>query len=57
MLVAAKNEERNLGRCLSTLSPAERIIVIDSHSQDRTAKLVEENGAELVQFNYTGGYP
>ena len=57
VLVAAKNEERNLGRCLSTLSPAERIIVIDSHSQDRTARLVEENGAELVQFNYTGGYP
>ncbi|MBP1695157.1 MAG: glycosyl transferase, group 2 family protein [Deltaproteobacteria bacterium] len=57
VLVAAKNEERNLGRCLSTLSPAERIIVIDSHSQDRTAKLAEENGAEVVQFNYTGGYP
>jgi glycosyltransferase involved in cell wall biosynthesis len=57
VLVAAKNEEQNLGRCLSTLSPAERIIVIDSHSQDRTAKLAEENGAEVVQFNYTGGYP
>ncbi len=57
VLVAAKNEERNLGHCLSTLSPAERIIVIDSHSQDRTAKLVEETGAEVVQFDYTGGYP
>jgi glycosyltransferase involved in cell wall biosynthesis len=57
VLVAAKNEERNLGRCLSTLSPAERIIVINSHSQDRTAELAEENGAEVVQFNYTGGYP
>jgi len=56
-LVAAKNEERNLGRCLSTLSPAERIIVIDSHSQDRTVQLAQENGAEVVQFNYTGGYP
>jgi glycosyltransferase involved in cell wall biosynthesis len=57
VLIPAKNEERNLGRCLSTLSPAERIIVIDSHSHDRTTKLAEENGAEVVQFNYTGGYP
>jgi glycosyltransferase involved in cell wall biosynthesis len=57
VLVATKNEERNLGRCLSTLSPAERVIVIDSDSQDRTAQLVEESGVELVQFNYTGGYP
>ena len=57
VLIAAKNEERNLGRCLSTLSPAERIVVIDSHSQDATASLAQENGAEVVQFNYSGGYP
>ena len=56
-MIAAKNEDRNLERCLATLSPAERIIVIDSHSQDRTAKMAEENEAEVVQFNYTGGYP
>jgi glycosyltransferase involved in cell wall biosynthesis len=57
VLIAIKNEEKNIGRCLASLSTARRVIVIDSHSHDRTATLAQEWGAEVFQFSYSGGYP
>jgi glycosyltransferase involved in cell wall biosynthesis len=57
VLVAAKNEEPNIGRCLSHLGPASKVILLDSNSQDRTAEIAAEMGAEVVQFKYSGGYP
>ena len=57
VLVATKNEEANIGRCLAALSPARRVIVIDSHSVDSTVQISIEGGAEVVQFEYCGGYP
>ena len=57
ILIAAKNEESNIGRCLATLSLVERVAVIDSQSHDNTEKIAKEHGAEVVQFNYRGGYP
>ena len=57
VLLAARNEEVNIRKCLATLGPVERIIVIDSFSKDRTATIATELGAEVVQFTYTGGYP
>lgn len=57
VLLAVRNEEPNIRRCLSALAPAQRVIVADSHSTDRTAAIAAEFGAEVVQFAYTGGYP
>ena len=57
ILLAAKNEAVNLPRCLAALEPAERIIVLDSHSTDETATIALKLGAEVVQFDYRGGYP
>ena len=57
VLIAAKNEEANIGRCLAALSPAQCIIVIDSHSQDATIQIAQKAGAEVVQFDYRGAYP
>jgi glycosyltransferase involved in cell wall biosynthesis len=57
VLIAAKDEERNIGRCLVSLSPAERVIVVDSQSKDRTASIADEYGAEVIQFGYSGGHP
>jgi glycosyltransferase involved in cell wall biosynthesis len=56
-LIAAKDEARNIGRCLASLSPAERTIVVDSQSRDQTAAIAADQGAEVVQFEYRGGYP
>jgi glycosyltransferase involved in cell wall biosynthesis len=57
VIVAAKNEEANIARCLASLSPAARVLVIDSQSSDQTARISREWGADVHQFVYRGGYP
>jgi len=57
VLIAAKNEQANIRKCLATLGPAQRVVVVDSHSLDSTADWATELGAEVVQFRYSGGYP
>ena len=57
VIIAAKNESENIGRCLKALGKAERVVVVDSGSSDGMVGIVEATGAELVQFEYSGGYP
>lgn len=57
VLLAVKNEEANVARCLQALHRVARVVVIDSHSTDQTAAIARAAGAEVVQFNYRGGYP
>ena len=57
VLLAARNEDANIGKCLAALAPAERIIVVDSHSQDQTCEIAQAKGVEIIQFDYPGGYP
>lgn len=57
VLIAVKNEEANLARCLAALKPAARVVVIDSNSTDRTTAIAKANSCEVVQFDYRGGYP
>ena len=57
VLLAVKNEEANLPKCLASLAPAERVILLDSQSHDRTNEIANSYGAEIVQFHYSGGYP
>ena len=57
MLVAARDESKNIHRCLSALAPAQRVIVLDSHSIDETPAIAASAGAEVIQFDYEGGYP
>lgn len=56
-LVAAKNEQANIPRCLAALAPASRVVVLDSQSSDQTPDIALAAGAEVVQFTYAGGYP
>lgn len=57
VILAAKNEATNLPKCLAALKQVQRVVVVDSQSTDNTAGIVQENGAELVQFHYTGSHP
>ena len=58
MLLAAKNEEANIRKCLSSLTSVQEVYVVDSGSSDDTARIAEEEfGAKVVQFDYMGGYP
>ena len=56
-IIATRNEEANIDYCLQSLYPVERVIVVDSNSQDATRKIARERGAETVEFKYQGGYP
>jgi glycosyltransferase involved in cell wall biosynthesis len=42
ILVLTKNEERNIGACLKHLSFSDDIVVLDSHSTDRTCEIAAE---------------
>jgi len=56
-IVAARNEARNLPRCLESLRDVGEVYVIDSQSTDATAQIAESYGAHVVQFHYQGGWP
>lgn len=57
VLVPAKNEELNLPGCLESLSRADEVFVVDSHSCDRTLEIAEQAGARAVQFPFNGHWP
>lgn len=56
-IVAARNEARNLPRCLESLRDVAEVYVIDSQSTDATVQIAESYGAHVVQFHYQGGWP
>jgi glycosyltransferase involved in cell wall biosynthesis len=56
-IVAARNEARNLPRCLESLRTVEEVYVIDSQSTDATVQIAQAYGAHVVQFHYQGGWP
>lgn len=57
VLIAARNESANMRKCLASCVAAQRVIVVDSASADGTADIAMAEGAEVVQFQYTGSYP
>lgn len=57
VLLAVRNEEANLPKCLGSLARAQRVVLLDSQSQDSTAEIAANYRAEIVQFHYSGGYP
>jgi len=48
-VVLAKNEEKNLPRCLKNLDWVKEVIVIDDYSSDNTKKIAEKFGAKVYQ--------
>src|SRR5208337_4303456 len=57
VIVAARNEEKNLPRCLEALRDVGEVYVIDSQSTDATPEIARSCGAKVVQFHYQGGWP
>lgn len=51
-LVSSRNEGHLLGRCLDSIAFCDEIIVIDIDSQDDTAAVAEERGADVVRHAY-----
>jgi glycosyltransferase involved in cell wall biosynthesis len=57
VIIAARNEEKNLPRCLEALRDVGEVYVIDSGSTDATPEIARSLGAKVVQFHYQGGWP
>ena len=57
VIIPVRNEARNLPRCLRSLAKVGEVYVIDSQSTDETCDIAESFGANVVQFNYRGGWP
>jgi glycosyltransferase involved in cell wall biosynthesis len=51
-IVPTLNEENNILDCLATLSWAERRVVFDCFSTDRTVELAQQAGAEVIQHPF-----
>jgi glycosyltransferase involved in cell wall biosynthesis len=54
VIVLTYNEERNIGECLSTVSWADEIIVVDSGSTDRTLEKAAGHATQIVTLPWEG---
>jgi glycosyltransferase involved in cell wall biosynthesis len=52
-IVLTKNEEQHIGACLDSLAWADRRVVFDSFSTDRTAEIARAHGAEVIQHLFS----
>ncbi len=57
VIVTVKNEAQNIGRCLAALGDFDEVVVVDSHSEDGTAAIAAQAGAQVEQFRWNGRYP
>ena len=49
------NEEDKIRRCIESVQPvADEVVVIDSHSTDKTREIAQEMGAKVVAHDFLG---
>ena len=53
-VVISLNEERNIERAVKSVLWADEIIVIDSHSEDRTREIAQTLGARVIERDWPG---
>ncbi len=57
VLILTYNEEKHIRRCLASLLPvAKRIVLIDSYSTDKTVDIAREMGAEVLRNRWPGNH-
>lgn len=56
VVIIAKNEEKNILRCLESLRFCTEVLVIDNNSSDKTVSLARKWGARVENFPDTGDY-
>jgi len=57
IVIAAKNEARNIADCVASAAFADEVLVLDSGSTDNTVALAEQAGARVVQTDWPGYGP
>jgi (heptosyl)LPS beta-1,4-glucosyltransferase len=53
-VIITRNEERNIERCLRSLSWAGEIILVDSHSTDNTVSIAEKFNCRIISTDWLG---
>ena len=57
LVMIMKNEERSLRRCLEAVKPlVDRMIVVDTGSEDASVRIAEEMGAEVFFFSWINDF-
>ena len=51
-IILTLNEQEHITDCIASLAWADRVVVFDSHSQDKTTALAQTAGAEVVQSRF-----
>ena len=54
VVIIARDEEKNIARCLKSVRWADELIVVDTGSSDETPKIAESLGARLYRIEWTG---
>jgi len=55
VVIITYNEEHNIGRCLESVRDiADEIVVVDSHSTDKTRLICEKFGAKFIEHDFEG---
>jgi len=57
VVIPIKNQVGALVRCLEVLGDMAAVVVVDSRSSDDTAEVAHKWGAEVLQFDWRGGFP
>ncbi|SFI88277.1 Glycosyltransferase involved in cell wall bisynthesis [Paenibacillus sp. UNC496MF] len=57
VIIMTKNEEKNIRKCLNSVSAFSQIFVVDSGSTDRTVEIASAMDATVVPFDWNGKYP
>lgn len=55
-LILAKNEEKNIADCISSISFADEIIVLDDLSTDKTVEIASRLGAKVISHAMAGDF-
>lgn len=54
-VIITHNEEKNIGRCLDSIKDiADDIVIVDSHSVDRTKEIAGKYSAQFIQADWQG---
>ncbi len=57
LVMIVKNEERSLKKCLEVVKPlVDRMIVVDTGSEDGTIRIAEEMGAAVLKFSWVDDF-
>ena len=54
-VIITYNEEKHIARCLASIEEiSDEILIVDSHSTDRTVEIAKEMGAKIILHQFVG---